>query len=178
MEDMNNTEYVECEVVNDGSGHSGGSFGGDIYTHSFEEYVGTNIEYYLSKKLDMERKGTNRSWNWAAFFFTGNWLAFRKDLKLGVLFNVITGVCSGLATISRGFGTIGLLLQLAISLYVGFYGNSFYFKSIEERQTEEAGKNFTEAKTEYFHKHSGTSVPYVIIALIASAVVTKLFGLG
>ncbi|MGA8943666.1 MAG: DUF2628 domain-containing protein [Thermoactinomyces sp.] len=97
---------------------------------SFEEQhqvVQTNTSYYDFKWGSVKNPAKENTWNWAAFFFTTFWLAYRKMYK-PVFVLGLTGI---LWIIPHHLADIPLWVDipfyLAISLVVGWNGNRWYY---------------------------------------------------
>lgn len=96
--------------------------------------VSRNSKYYLDafRKLDEGRA----SWNWAAFFFQGMWMFYRKMYLYGLLslaldfatFFVITSSSS----ISAVFG-LSFVCNIAYKCLYGYFGNIIYYSVVKER---------------------------------------------
>lgn len=96
--------------------------------------VSRNIAYYLDafKKLDEGRD----SWNWAAFFFQGMWMFYRKMYLYG-LFSLLIDCAVFLAitsshSISAVFG-LSFVFRFAYKCLYGYFGNRIYYSVVKER---------------------------------------------
>ncbi len=49
------------------------------------QLIGPNSAYYLPRFYRMTHDGSKASWNWSAFFFSYNWLLYRKQILWGVI---------------------------------------------------------------------------------------------
>ncbi len=56
--------------------------------------IGPNSAYYLPRFYRMTHGGSKASWNWSAFFFSYNWLLYRKNILWGAVAFVVTTVVS------------------------------------------------------------------------------------
>lgn len=56
--------------------------------------IGPNSAYYLPRFYRMTHGGSKASWNWSAFFFSYNWLLYRKDFLWGSIAFVVFTVVS------------------------------------------------------------------------------------
>ncbi|MGL5347530.1 MAG: zinc-ribbon domain-containing protein [Peptostreptococcaceae bacterium] len=89
-------------------------------------FIQKNTEFYIPKFKDMQEFDKNTSWNWGAFFFTSNWMFYRKMYGYGV------GLI--LANIVLAFiPFVGWLLNLATYAVCGLYGNTLYLKHIQKQ---------------------------------------------
>lgn len=78
----------------------------------------SNSDYY-HRAFQRLSRGEN-SWNWAAFFFSYNWLFYRKLNKQGYIMMGVLLV--GAVLIPSLIGAIGL----GFAIYNGFQGNKYY----------------------------------------------------
>lgn len=97
---------------------------------SFEEQhqvVQTNTSYYDLKWGSVKKPAKENTWNWAAFFFTTFWLAYRKMYKpffvLGLI-EILWIIPYYLTDIPPW---AGIIFYLVISLVVGWNGNRWYY---------------------------------------------------
>ena len=96
--------------------------------------VSRNSRYYLDafKKLDEDRD----SWNWAAFFFQGMWMFYRKMYLYGLLslaldFAIFFIIIS-FPTINTAFG-LSFVCNIAYKCLYGYFGNRIYYSVVKER---------------------------------------------
>ena len=54
--------------------------------------IGPNSAYYLPRFYRMTHGGSKVSWNWSAFFFSYNWLLYRKNILWGVIAFIVSTV--------------------------------------------------------------------------------------
>ncbi len=66
------------------------------------QLIGPNSAYYLPRFYQMTHGGSKVSWNWAAFFFSYNWLLYRKNFLFGSLSFVVTLLFSFLSNQAMG----------------------------------------------------------------------------
>lgn len=89
-------------------------------------FIQKNNEFYIPKFKDMQEFDKTTSWNWAAFFFTSNWMFYRKMYGYGV------GLI--LANMLLAFVPfVGWILNLATYAVCGLYGNTLYLKHIQKK---------------------------------------------
>ena len=96
--------------------------------------VGRNSKYYLDsfKKLD---KGQT-SWNWAAFFFQGMWMFYRKMYLYGLFSLAFDFVTFFIIVSSPSIGTtlgLGFICNIAYKCLYGYFGNRIYYSVVKER---------------------------------------------
>lgn len=96
--------------------------------------VSRNSKYYLDafKKLDEGHV----SWNWAAFFFQGMWMFYRKMYLYGFLslaldFAVFVMILSS-PSIGTAFG-LSFVFNIAYKCLYGYFGNIIYYSIVKER---------------------------------------------
>lgn len=82
----------------------------------------TEEVYYLNAIKRLEKSGEH-TWNWAAFFFGGAWMAYRKMYLYAFLYVLVTGILnqSVLRLISPdmyGVSSVSLMLQ---NIHSGFF---------------------------------------------------------
>jgi hypothetical protein len=98
-------------------------------------FVGKRAHYYLKKwPWSLDYFGRAKGFNWAAFFFSGSWLPYRKMYKTALVFFLIAVavtvveeivVVSGL--LSEGAATVfDRVTNLAFPIVCGMFGNSWY----------------------------------------------------
>ena len=97
-------------------------------------YSRRNSKYYLDsfKKLD---KGQT-SWNWAAFFFQGMWMFYRKMYLYGLFSLAFDFVTFFIVVSSPSIGTtlgLGFICNIAYKCLYGYFGNRIYYSVVKER---------------------------------------------
>lgn len=108
------------------------------------------------------------SFNWAAFFLTGFWLAYRKMYNPAMIFFVIMllGVLADHVNEGRKetfAGTFGWV----IGLVCGAGGNRWYLSHASSLVEQARGQDLTEAQTsELLARRGGTSVLSALIFLV------------
>lgn len=102
---------------------------------ALRSFIGPNATYYLGKWRDMDSSGSRTSWNWAAFFLNGLWLAYRRMWKPALIFG---GLFVGLALVATaayaGLGgetgalvdLLRILVVLGVAVWIGLNGNRLY----------------------------------------------------
>lgn len=116
----------------------------DLYT-----FIQSNQPVYISKFQKMQMTNSKTSWNWCSFLFGGCWFAFRKMYGIAAAFigiSFVAGLIPGL----------GSLIQLALWICSGIFGNHFYKQYIDgELQIAKSMDDFN--KSAYIAKKGGTS---------------------
>lgn len=146
-------------------------------------FVGRNSVYYIRAFRKIEEGYT--SWNWAAFFFNWFWLGYRKMIKEAIIIFVITGIIGFVAGIVAGsygliknketfiayMDTIGLITWLILALFLGFYGNSLYYRHVKRKIMEiEALGLDAQSENAALMKEGGTSLLYALLLLLIDVV--------
>ena len=112
-------------------------------------FIQSNQPVYISKFQKMQMNNSKTSWNWCSFLFGGCWFAFRKMYGIAAAFigiSFVAGLISGL----------GSLIQLALWICSGIFGNHFYKQYIDgELQIAKSMDDFN--KSAYIAKKGGTS---------------------
>ena len=127
-------------------------------------YVQKNADYYIAKWKLMASSESKISWNWAAFFFTANWLGYRKMYLYAFIYILLN-----LATLVP---FVGFILWIILWVGIGIYGNYLYGQKTYE--------NLVKLKSEYpdqeifkqmLVKNGGTSVLGVILVILMGIVI-------
>lgn len=96
-------------------------------------FVGKKADHYLPKWKSMDTAKNPRSWNWAAAFFSGIWLAYRKMPLLAAPVLLIN-LASATATLTRRSDTwFGRVLPLIVAVTVGVAGNGWYYGKAKKK---------------------------------------------
>lgn len=88
----------------------------------------SNTSYYDFKWGKVKDPSKNNSWNWAAFFLTTIWLAYRKMYKPFLLFCAIELIWLALSFCADIPLWADFIFYGITSFLVGFYANRWYFK--------------------------------------------------
>lgn len=121
----------------------------DLYT-----FIQTNQSVYISKFQKIQITNTKTSWNWCSFIFGGCWYAYRKMYGIAAAF-------IGISFVSGLIPGLGAILQLALWICSGIFGNHFYKQYVDgELQTAKSMDDFN--KSAYIAKKGGTSVGAVL----------------
>ena len=106
-------------------GRDDAALAGVLPLDSAKTFVGPNGTYYDESWRLMEWRGNNHSWNWAAALTLGGWLAYRRLYGYALLhFGWLTLVLM-LAANGTSIQLLALL-QAAVALSLGLYGNMLY----------------------------------------------------
>jgi len=99
-------------------------------------FVGRKADYYLGKwRLLLTGAGRDAGFNWAAFFLSGFWIAYRKMYKVAIIFYAIV-ILESLAEEVLFIGILGKpetpavierIAGLAFALICGGFGNRWYY---------------------------------------------------
>jgi|GEM_PF-2355836 len=121
-------------------------------------FIGPNADYYINVFKRMDEMGTQKSWNWAAFFAGDAWVGYRK-----------TGRHSATAKPILNYG------QPLRPFLFGKYGNWVYKQKVEE-ELAAAARLDPEARRERLVQRGGVSkTPIIIVLSIALFTVLALF---
>lgn len=118
----------------------------NIKREQFYDFIKTNKEkegtiskatqHYLDYFDKYQSTGKKSSWNWAAFFFTFQWMLYRKMYLFSFSF-LILFVISTLSLIylltSNTLWIISCLFILASYLFFGFFGNYIYYIHLKKK---------------------------------------------
>ena len=116
----------------------------DLYT-----FIQSNQLVYISKFQKMQMTNSKTSWNWCSFLFGGCWFAFRKMYGIAAAF-------IGISFVAGLIPELGSLIQLALWICSGIFGNHFYKQYIDgELQIAKSMDDFN--KSAYIAKKGGTS---------------------
>lgn len=101
---------------------------------------------YYEKVFGYLEKEKTHTWNWAAFFFGSNWMAYRKMYMYSILSSlfsllwwVVLLMLAGMLTsinndvISVFLMFLGIPLALVPNCLFGYYGNFLYYLTVKER---------------------------------------------
>ncbi len=97
--------------------------------------VGSKADYYLKKwRPVLEGKSHGAGFNWAAFFFSGLWLPYRKMyIATLIFFGVILfetileeNFFMGFLGMPEASAALGSLVGLVVAIICGIYGNRWY----------------------------------------------------
>jgi hypothetical protein len=109
-------------------------------------FVGKNADYYISK---WEEIAENKiSWNWATFFFGLLWFGYRKMYPHAFGFMIFSLVLQIIQTKMNTDPLIIGLTNLAISIFIGMFGNYLYYEYAKSR-VQEIKSKITDEKNIY-----------------------------
>jgi hypothetical protein len=107
----------------------------DDYTSALRAFVGAKSDYYLRKWAPrLQDPAGETGMNWAAFFLTALWLAYRKMYKATFLFYAAVvglwlaqvGVFMFALGLPQVPPIVSLVVNLMICLVCGAFGNGWY----------------------------------------------------
>lgn len=134
--------------------------------------AGSNAEYYWSRWTPLMQGQNWTSFNWAAFFLTGFWLAYRKMYNLATVFFVILtlGVLADHLH-PENKETFASSCGWLIALVCGAGGNRWYWSHVNGLVNEARAENADEQqRNKRLSKAGGTSL------LSAAAFLAAFFG--
>jgi len=156
-----NTSQAGAFTYNHGAGTSSQAHGNSAQyggsTISESDFIKVNSDYYRQKFMGMRMENKKTSWNWSAWLFGATWCFYRKMYKLGLLFTGIMLLGQMLPEISR-------ILNLVISLIMGYLGNHFYMRHTEAALKDAESIPDLQRYT-YLQKKGGVSYGAVAIYL-------------
>ncbi len=139
-------------------------------------FVGPNADYYLPGWWAKKWK-----WNWAAFFFGGWWIAYRKMYKAFVIFFgiILTETSIELVFFPNLAELIGRATYVVYAIVCGAFGNTWYYRKAKaviadahshggHPQWDPAGGPDVYGE---LRKRGGTSVLIAIVALALAFVI-------
>ena len=123
--------------------------------------VGDNYNYY---KAQFERMKTlDSSFSFAAFFFGGAWLAYRKMRKEALLlivgYSLLALVVGSIVQDIKIIKIMSLMVWVVTSIVLGFIGNKLYFKRYSTMMNQYKNWPIEEMKNDriFIKKRCGTS---------------------
>lgn len=152
-------------------------------------FVGEKAEYYLGKWAQLLENhtggggfgaGFGAGFNWAAFFFTSGWLAYRKMYRLAIAVYAITlvelvledVVFVGVLGKSQPPSGVGTVANLLVAVICGAYGNRWYLshalRAVAEHDCEGLPEDAWQAK---LSAQGGTSLAAAIGLTVVSTVI-------
>ena len=141
-----------------------GFFGQQQADRDLLMFLRANQQTYISKFQKLKTANSKVSWNWCSFLFGGFWFAYRKMYGIAAMYLGI-GLFTGMIP------ELGGILQLALWVCGGLFGNYFYMQYVDKELP--IAKNMDEmSKNMYITKKGGTSVGAVF------AVIGIAFGIG
>lgn len=163
---------------------------GDFTAAELAEVVGTNATYYLPRFKKMTESGSKISWNNAAFFFSHNWLLYRKNILWGIVFFaaafttqllvqlfVPEAFAMELIQLSRQqrllYGILSMA-ELALSVLTGLFGNFLYMLSVF-RKARKNRENQTPLHERSFLEQGGVSFALFFAPALLLSFATWLF---
>jgi len=91
-----------------------------------EDFVYKNTEYYIPKFNTIKQTGQQTSWNWIAFLIPAYWALYRKMYLIGA-------IVIGVSLILPIGPMASFIVNVAVSIGFGLYGNYLYLNHIEKR---------------------------------------------
>lgn len=155
--------------------------------HEARAFIGKETDYYLKKwQPILEGRSQRAGFNWAAFFLTGLWLAYRKMFKGAFIYCGIILIVSFL----RSFYTLAILFKpeppvaidileglvyLATSIICGTFGNIWYLsrtrKGINEIRTQGLqDKAYFQSLSKSGGTSLGKSLGFLILSFLCAIV--------
>jgi hypothetical protein len=108
-------------------------------------FIGNNHNYYINKWSELT-PGKVISWNWAAFFFSFAWLAYRKVnivWGIGISWFVILAFIEAAFPELRDSNKYYLIVSLLPGIIAGQQGN-YWYKLYTEKSVKELSSNYSD----------------------------------
>lgn len=139
--------------------------------------VQNNTSYYELRWGLVENPQRNNSWNWAAFFLTTFWLAYRKMYGLFFLTVFIELIWMSFSFFTEFPFWADGLFYAGVSLFIGWNGNRLYYKHLTK--VSEQSQKINETYQEAYLKTKGGSHIGIALGLNAMALMmTSLLYVG
>lgn len=133
-----------------------------------EAAIGANAPYFLAHWRGMDEKGRTYDWNWAACFLNFCWFAYRKmwlpAIGIGLVYVLTTPL---LDPTNKQLFRATAFFVVGLSFVTGGWGNWLYRNQIDRLVARTSGMSPQEA-IDYVRPRGGTSVPGLIIAIVAT----------
>ena len=149
----------EVSTKNNHNEYSSSDFSDDELSLFLEKNQG----YYMEKFKTMNKTADKKSWNWCAFLFGGYWIFYRKMYVEGIIYIISN-------TILACIPFIGWILNIAIYVCAGLFGNSFYYEHIKKKFVEISCAD-SSMRTVLIQKNGGTNIILPIILLAVPIVI-------
>jgi hypothetical protein len=130
----------------------------------WNDFIGTNRDYYLSKWNRHKGKEWFVSWNWAGFFFGCLWLLYRKMYVLffAIYFSIVF------------FSYFLPISGIGMAMLTGMYGNAFYRRHTTRKIREIRSSVDPEHQERMIKEEGGTSVLAVFGGIVLIVVITAI----
>ncbi len=148
-----------------------------IPVDSTKTFVGPNGTYYDERWRWMEWRGLARSWNWAAALTFGAWLAYRRLYGWAALYVAWLGALVMMAMSGASLWFLALV-QLAIALICGAYGNTVYMQRFRQMALKVAQEQSEHAARLCALADSGGIDRQAVWCMVAAGVVIALLLIG
>ena len=146
-------------------------------------FYGMNQPYY-NKAYGQYKQGKKIGWNWSAFIFGSYWFFSRKMYMLGALLSVMSAlidtvllqVADSLTDVRMvAIALPWLLMELAIHVAVGMFGNYMYMAHMESKIVYPSDKKgSTEEITKWNVVRGGISIYGIIVAYASYSLLLSL----
>lgn len=124
----------------------------------YETLIKYNHKYYISIFDKLKQSGSQTSWNWAAFIFSGYWCIYRKMYSIGALIFIVFTFLS-ILNIFPAF------MWLVMAGLVGVFANNLYMNCIDE--DVQIIKRASDIEREYLlNKKAGNNEIAVIVTVL------------
>lgn len=155
--------------------YGGGAPNGDPAVWSA---IGSNANFYLGKWSAMDARGSTTSWNWAALFLNGFWLAYRKMWGPALVYFLLIIAFTAAVTALLATKTVEVevayaltMLSVLPALYVAAKGNHLYRLHVHRILAETGAAHYDPAALERARQRGGTSLASAIGAYMMWSVI-------
>jgi hypothetical protein len=104
-----------------------------------KQFVGKNSDYYLRKWNSSQNPARRSGWNWAAFFLSVFWMAYRKMYKNTAMY-ILVWLLFGIVLELLHNDQLTNMLSLFLAIATGMSGNAMYYtftkKNIEKYRSK------------------------------------------
>jgi hypothetical protein len=136
-------------------------------TDELNAYVDKNTDYYLNQWEKPDPRGNpSYRFNWAAFFLTGIWMAYRQ------MYWQFLAVLGATVVVSLIIQTLGMsqtwIPNLAVGLVCGFFGSKWYHNhALRVIRKTKLKEPLADERIKLLAKRGKKTRPIVLIAIIA-----------
>jgi len=140
------------------------------------EETSAATKYYLAYIDKYQETGKKISWNWAAFFFTFQWMLYRKMYLTGLLSLAIfiSSVLCALIMLPLKTGASLWVVGSLTSLFYLSFGNYIYYKNLAKRIRNNAGYGIGKNVDLLTFFASFFSIPFCVMRGICTSITDRI----
>lgn len=135
-------------------------------------YIGQSADYYIGKWREMAATGKPNNWNWAAFWLSAFWLAYRKMWMQAIgaagaitVLNVAGAMSPDMRSLTSG-------LIIGVCAFIGWRGNGLYRAQVDQAVGQAGMMNpDPQAQGGWLQQQGGVSLPAAIGLAVAVGLV-------